>query len=137
MTVKHRQANTNILESIGLELLKADPGEHLAETNLKIEHIPAELVRPDPIQPRRVLPEPIHFTFHSNRLTPTQALRELVQIAQVAARQSGRPFTNVLDLISHDEDGTEEQDIPVFSPEEVSLRDLINLAVTLQEDGQV
>ena len=38
------------------------------------------------MQPRRVLPERIHFAFHNQQLTPTQALRELVQIAQVAAR---------------------------------------------------
>ena len=42
---------------------------------LAYRDIPAELVRPDPIQPRRVLPEQIHFAFHANRLTPVQALR--------------------------------------------------------------
>ncbi len=98
MTPRTRQAPTNLLDSIGLELLKADPAERLADKHLRVETIPAELIRPDPIQPRRVLPEQIHFAFHDNRLTPTQALKELIQVAQVAARQSGRPFSTVLDL---------------------------------------
>ncbi len=80
------RANTSLRDNIGLELLKADPGEQLADNSLRIEYIPAELVRPDPIQPRRVLPETIHLAFHGNRLTPVQALRELIQIAQVIAR---------------------------------------------------
>ncbi len=45
--------------------------------------------------------------FHDNRLTPTQALRELIQTAQVAARQSGRPFNNVLELLPNADDETE------------------------------
>jgi ParB-like nuclease domain len=138
MTVKQRHTNTNLLESIGLEILKADSAERLVDASLKIEHIPAELIRPDPIQPRRVLPEQIHFAFHADRLTPTQALRELIQVAQVAARQNGRPFVSVLDLLP---DGNEqednEMDPPHLLPEEQLVRDLVNLAVTIRDDGQV
>jgi HTH domain found in ParB protein len=138
MTVKQRHTNTNLLESIGLEILKADPAERLADTSLKIEYIPAELIRPDPIQPRRVLPEPIHVAFHANRLTPTQALRELIQVAQVAARQNGRPFSNVLDLVANDQDGEEDEgQLPQLSPEEHLIYELVNLAVTIRDDGQV
>jgi len=138
MSVKHRQANTNLLEAIGLELLKADPAERLTDTSLRIEQIPAELIRPDPIQPRRVLPEQIHSAFHSNRLTPTQALRELIQVAQVAARQNGHPFTSVLDLLPTEDSGNgEETEIAKLSPEEQLVRDLVNLAATIRNDGQV
>lgn len=73
--------------------------QHLQERGIQVERILLELVRPDPVQPRRVLPEAIHVAFHSNRLTPTQALRELVQMVQVTARQRGRPFHNVLELL--------------------------------------
>jgi hypothetical protein len=45
------------------------------------------MVRPDPIQPRRVLPEYLHAEFHAGRMTPTQALKGLVQIVQVSACQ--------------------------------------------------
>ena len=93
------------------------------------------MVRPDPVQPRRVLPEQIHRKFHDNRLTPTQALRELVQLAQVSSRQNGRPFSNVLELLPDTESDTEQPD--KLSPEEETLRDLVNLAVTIRDDGQV
>src|SRR5437773_2721659 len=138
MNAKARHTNTSVLDSIGLELLKADPAERLADTSLKIEYIPAELIRPDPIQPRRVLPEQIHVAFHENRLTPTQALRELIQVAQVAARQNGRPFANVLDLLPNAGDGeeTDADGLPV-SPEEQLVRELVNLAATIRDDGQV
>ena len=66
-----------------------------------------------------------------------QALRELVQIAQVAARQRGRPFNNALELLSQVEN---EQDTAVeeqLSPEERLLKELVNLAVTMRDDGQV
>ncbi len=130
------RANTSLLDNIGLELLKADPGEQLADNSLRIEYIPAELVRPDPIQPRRVLPEPIHLAFHANRLTPVQALRELIQIAQVVARQNSRPFNSLLDFFADSEDDRETEP-PRLSPEEQLVRDLVNLAVTIRDDGQV
>ena len=61
----------------------------LQDQSIRVERILLELVRPDPVQPRRVLPEAIHFDFHSNRLTPTQALKYLSQSSKVA-QQSGR-----------------------------------------------
>jgi ParB family transcriptional regulator, chromosome partitioning protein len=140
MTPRARQINTNLLDSIGLELLKADPAERLADKHLRVETIPAELIRPDPVQPRRVLPEQIHFAFHANHLTPTQALKELIQVAQVAARQSGHPFSSVLELLPQDSDrdgDEQETEAPHLSPEERLVRDLVNLAVTIRDDGQV
>src|SRR5260221_2438039 len=138
MTARQRQANTSLLDNIGLEFLKADPAEHLIDSSLKIEYIPADLIRPDPIQPRRVLPEAIHLAFHSNRLTPTQALKELIQIAQVIARQNGRPFTSVLDLLPDETDSEAlEVEPDRLSPEEHLVTDLVNLAMTLRDDGQV
>ena len=92
-------------------------------------------MRPDPIQPRRFLPEQVHHAFHENRLTPSQALREIVQIAQVAARQRGRPFSNLLELLP---DPERDDDIDIkLTPEEEFLRELVNLAVTIRDDGQV
>jgi ParB family transcriptional regulator, chromosome partitioning protein len=103
---------------------------------LRVERILLEMVRPDPVQPRRVMPEALHFAFHNNRLTPTQALRELVQIVQIAARQAGRSFNNVLELLpSPDKEREEEQEVKL-TPEEL-LRDLTNLAIAIRDDGQV
>jgi hypothetical protein len=124
----------DLLASINSDML-GDPFS-LPDNTVRVERILLEMVRPDPVQPRRVLPESIHFTFHNNRATPTQALRELVQMVQVAARQRGRPFNNVLELLPNaDEDDTETP--TPLTPEEQLLRDLVNLAVTIRDDGQV
>src|SRR6266478_2079537 len=136
MPPKNSRRMDNLLDSIGAQLMVADPQEQLSDHNLRVEYIPADLLRPDPVQPRRVLPEAIHFAFHEDRLTSVQALRELIQIAQVTARQSGRPFNSPLDLLSSLE-SDEEAETPKLSPEEALVRDLVNLAVTIRDDGQV
>lgn len=124
-----------LLASVTEDMLGEDLPQHLADNGIRVERILLEMVRPDPVQPRRVLPERIHFKFHENRMTPTQALRELVQSAQVSARQQGRPFANVLELLPDPESDNEVSD--KLSPEEDILRDLVNLAVTIRDDGQV
>ena len=126
----------DLLASVTQDMF-ADLPQALQDQSIRVERILLEMVRPDPVQPRRVLPEAIHFAFHNNRLTPTQALRELVQLVQVAARQRGRPFNSVLELLPRADDERDEEAAPVLSPEEQLLRDLVNLAVTIRDDGQV
>jgi hypothetical protein len=136
MMPKDSQRIHNLLASVTEDILGDGP-QPFQDKSIRVERILLELVRPDPIQPRRVLPERVHQAFHNNRLTPTQALRELVQIAQVAARQRSQPFQGVLDLLhtSENEDGQDQES--KYSPEEQLLRDLVNLAVTIRDDGQV
>ncbi|MFZ2880520.1 MAG: hypothetical protein WA009_13350, partial [Phototrophicaceae bacterium] len=64
-------------------------------------------------------------------------LRELVQLVQIAARQRGRPFNGVLELLPNADDERDDEANVVLSPEEQLLRDLVNLAVTIRDDGQV
>ena len=129
------QRTSNLLASVTSDMLGGDLAAKLQDNTIRVERLLLDLVRPHPVQPRRVLPERIHQAFHQQQLTPTQALRELAQIVQVAARQQSRPFTNVLELIAQPE---EEGEIPEdLSPEETLLRDLVNLAVTIRDDGQV
>src|SRR5260221_13299023 len=135
MPPKNTRRIDSLLDTIGAQLMVADPTDNLSEHALRVEYIPADLLRPDPVQPRRVLPEAIHFAFHEDRLTPVQALRELMQIAQVAARQNGRPFSSPLELLAN-LDSDEEAEPPKLSPEEALVRDLVNLAVTIRDDGQ-
>lgn len=124
-----------LLASVTEDMLGEDLPQQFADNGIRVERLLLEMVRPDPVQARRVLPERIHFKFHEDRMTPTQALRELVQFAQVSARQQGRPFANVLELLPHSNSDTEEPE--KLSPEEDTLRDLVNLAVTIRDDGQV
>ena len=129
------QRTSNLLASVTSDMLGGDLAAKLQDNTIRVERLLLDLVRPHPVQPRRVLPERIHQAFHQQQLTPTQALRELAQIVQVAARQRSRPFTNVLELIAHPEDESESPED--LSPEETLLRDLVNLAVTIRDDGQV
>jgi hypothetical protein len=125
-----------LLGGVTEELLMGNP-QQFQDNSIRVERLLLEMVRPDPVQPRRVLPEQLHFAFHSNRLTPTQALKELVQLVQVAARQRGRPFNNVLELLPNPDDENDEEQVVHLSPEEQLLHDLVNLAVTIRDDGQV
>jgi hypothetical protein len=126
-----------LLASVTEDILGGEALAEFQEHGLRVERILLELVRPDPIQPRRVLPERIYHAFHDNRLTPTQALRELVQMAQLAARQKGRPFDGLLDLLPNPEDEGDDEHKSPLTPEEALLRDLVNLATTIRDDGQV
>lgn len=136
MNGKKRQANTGLLDTITADMLGGGDFDFMPDNALRVERILLEMVRPDPVQPRRVLPERIYQAFHANRMTPTQALRELIQTAQLAARQNGRPFSNVLDLLGNPDEETETEALQL-SPEEQLVRDLVNLAVTIRDDGQV
>jgi len=133
-----KQSNriNDLLASVTEDLL-GDRAQQFQDNSIRVERILLQMVRPDPIQPRRVLPERVHQAFHNNRLTPTQALRELVQTAQVAARPRGQPFQGVLDLLNISENEDEQDQEQKYSPEEQLLRDLINLALTIRDDGQV
>jgi hypothetical protein len=126
----------DLLASVTADLLEGGP-QAFQDNSLRVERILLEMVRPDPVQPRRVLPEQIHIAFHNQRLTPTQALKELIHSVQVAARQRGQPFQNVLELLPNADDEREEESETKLSPEEQLLRDLVNLAVTIRDDGQV
>ena len=126
-----------LLATVTEDLFNGEAVERFQAYGLRVERILLELVRSDPIQPRRVLPERLHFALHNNRMTPTQALRELVQTAQVAARQRGRPFDGLLDLLPNGEDETDDEAKTPLTPEEMLLRDLVTLAVTIRDDGQV
>jgi len=133
---KHDTSNIdNLLASVTPDMLGYGFADAFADNSIRVERFLLDMVRPDPVQPRRVLPEQIHRKFHDNRLTPTQALRELVQLAQVSARQNGRPFSNVLELLPDADSESEESGKQ--SPEEETLCDLVNLAVTIRDDGQV
>ena len=134
------KANTqrmdDLLASVTSDLL-GDLPQQFQEQGLRVERVLLELVRPDPVQPRRVLPENIHLRFHNNHVTPTQALRELVQLVQIAARHQGRPFNSVLELLPNPDEEGEADTNTILSPEEQLLHDLVNLALTIRDDGQV
>jgi len=125
-----------ILDSFTEEQFGGEGLSQLQDTGLRVDYLPIRLVYPDPAQPRRVLPASIYQAFYEERCTPVQALREFIQLVQVTARQKGRPFTAVDDLLPNPE-GDSDVDLGKLSPEEELLHDLVNLAMTIRDDGQV
>jgi ParB-like chromosome segregation protein Spo0J len=138
MAKKQKNDRINeILDDIGeMEFLTEEGARQLAASGVRVENIHVRLIRPDPAQPRRVFPEFIHQAFHEERLTASQTVRELIQYVQVVGRQNGRPFRSAMELITNPDDESDRPE-PNYTPEERLLRDLVNLAVTLREDGQV
>ena len=138
MARKKNNANAGIelLQSVTADMLGGEGSNALQDDSLRVERILLDLVRPNPLQARRVLPDRAYHEFHAERMTPTQALRELVRVAKLAAKQHGRPFDNVLDLLGNPNDD-EAADLPTLTPVEALVRDLTNLAVTIRDDGQV
>lgn len=125
----------DILSSIGdQEFLGSEVMQNLRDHGLRVERIAISLIRPDAAQPRRVLPETIHRAFHNQEITPVQALKQYIEKVRIIARQKGRPFESLLDLLMLGED---QEALSELTPPEKDLRDLTNLAVTLRQDGQV
>jgi ParB-like chromosome segregation protein Spo0J len=137
---RKRQTNaaSALISSVTADMLGGyDDSDSLGQDNsLRVERILLDLVRPNPLQARRVLPDRVYQDFHAERMTPTQALREVVKLAKIAAKQNGRPFDNVLDLLGNPEDDNATEP-SALTPIEGFLRDLTNLAVTIRDDGQV
>ncbi len=137
MPPRHGEPNRtlDILNSLTeQEFLGTEVVKQLREHGLRVERIAISLIRPDAAQPRRVLPETIHQAFHNEAITPLQALKQYVEKVRILARQKGRPFENLLDLLITGED---EEATPTLTSPEQELRDLTALAVTLRQDGQV
>lgn len=137
MPPKHTGPNRtlDILSNIGdQEFLGSEVIQNLRDHGLRVERIAISLIRPDAAQPRRVLPETIHRAFHNQEITPVQALKQYIEKVRIAARQKGRPFENLLDLLIA---GEEQERASELTPLEQDLRELTNLAVTLRQDGQV
>jgi hypothetical protein len=125
----------DILSSIGDQaFLGSETLQSLRDHGLRVERIAISLIRPDAAQPRRVLPEMIHQAFHHQELTPLQALKQYIEKVRIAARQKGRPFESLLDLLISTDETRDEREL---TPIERDLHDLTNLAMTLRSDGQV
>src|SRR4051794_8732699 len=120
MPKPNAQRAINLLASITEDMLGTDIASGLQDNSIRVEKLLLDLVRPHAVQPRRVLPERIHQAFHQQQLTPSQALRELIQLVQVAARQRSHPFSNVLELLAQPEGENETPE--ALSPEETLLR---------------
>ncbi len=107
----------------------------------RVISIVLDRIRPDPAQPRRVLPEVIRQDFLAGLINARQALeRWEAQVAEEAARL-GRPRPDWRALLDRSPDDRGE-DITVDAPglpgpEEDALRAIVATASTIRHGGQV
>ena len=129
-----RQINLAALDGVEADFLGSDPLQPLVAEELRLVRLPPEQLRPDPRQPRRILPPDLHARFHREELSAVAALRLLIERVREVARTAGRPFKGPWELLPGSE---AEADPQAQTPEEETLRELVQLAATLEADGQV
>jgi hypothetical protein len=59
----NKRINENLLDGVALDMFGGNESM-LQDDSLRVEYILLDLMRPDPVQPRRVLPERIYHAFH-------------------------------------------------------------------------
>jgi hypothetical protein len=64
MPPKNSQRASNLLASVTEELLGGGI-QQFQDNTVRVENILLEMIRPDSVQPRRVLPNHIHQAFHA------------------------------------------------------------------------
>jgi hypothetical protein len=82
------------------------------DTSLRVQYLNIQLLRPDPVQPRRILPHDLHTAFHSQQISPNQALRELVnRVHRTCSRSRSDHFSNPFELIGdvHNEEASSSE----------------------------
>lgn len=109
---------------------------------VKVVSIVLDRVRPDPAQPRRVLPETLRDEFLLGHINARQALERWETLVAEEAAQLGRPRPDWQALLDRNpEDRQEEQndvDPPGQpGPEEELLRSIVATASTIRHGGQV
>ncbi|GIV81601.1 MAG: hypothetical protein KatS3mg051_0955 [Anaerolineae bacterium] len=74
MTKRRSQGTRALLEEMGSLEGIAETAPDIAGRGVRVVNIVLDRIRPDPAQPRRVLPEPIRSEFLAGHLNARQAL---------------------------------------------------------------
>lgn len=142
MTKRQSRGTRALLEEIGDLGPFAQDVDEIVGHGIKVVSLVLDRVRPDPAQPRRVLPEPIRSEFLAGHINPRQALErwEALVAQEAAARGRPRPEWQAL-LLRDPEDRADdllEVDPPgKAGPEEELLRSIVATAATIRHGGQV
>jgi len=141
--VKRRSRGTRaLLEEMGdLGDLAGAPAE-IAGRAVKVVDIVLDRIRPDPAQPRRVLPELIRTEFLSGHINARQALERWEALVADEATRLGRPRPDWKSLLDRAPDDRDVEDTSVDppgqpGPEEELLRSIVATAATIRHGGQV
>lgn len=141
--VKRRSRGTRaLLEEMGDLGDLAGASAEIAGRAVKVVEIVLDRIRPDPAQPRRVLPEVIRTEFLSGHISARQALERWEALVADEATRLGRPRPDWKTLLDRTPDDRDVEDTSVDppgqpGPEEDLLRSIVATAATIRHGGQV
>jgi len=131
-----------LLEEMGDLGSFAEEINEITGGGLRVVEIVLDRIRPDPAQPRRVLPEVLRDEFLSGLINARQALdRWEALVAEEAARR-GRPRPDWKALLERNPEDRGEDALTIDppgqpGPEEELLRSIVSTAATIRHGGQV
>lgn len=142
MVKRHSKGTRALLEEMGDLGDFAQTAGEISGQGLKIVRIVLDRVRPDPAQPRRVLPDPIRSEFLSGHINARQALERWEALVAEEVIKLGRPRPDWQALLDRNPEAREADPIDVDppgepGPEEDLLRSIVATAATIRHGGQV
>jgi hypothetical protein len=120
----------------------AETTAEIAGGSIKVVSIVLDRIRPDPAQPRRVLPDSIRKEFLAGHINPRQALERWEAMVAEEAARLGRPRPDWQALLERNPEDRAEDMMVVDAPgqpgpEEEALRSIVATAATILHGGQV
>lgn len=142
MTKRTSKGTRALLEEMGNLGDFATTVSEIAGKGIKVVSIVLDRIRPDPAQPRRVLPEPIRSAFLAGHINARQALEQWEGMVFEEAARLGRPRPDWRALLDRNPEDRSEDALEIDSPgqpgpEEELLRSIVATAATIRYGGQV
>lgn len=142
MTKRRSKGTRSLLEEMGDLGGLAERTAEITGGGIKVVSIVLDRIRPDPAQPRRVLPESIRREFLAGHINPRQALERWEAMVAEEAARLGRPRPDWQALLERNPDDRAEDKMTVDAPghpgpEEEALRSIVATAATILHGGQV
>ena len=142
MAKRRSQGTRALLEEMGDLGDFAGTTAEITGRGMKVVSIVLDRVRPDPAQPRRVLPELIRDEFLLGQINARQALERWETLVAEEASQLGRPRPDWQTLVDRSPEDRKEEQLDIDppgqpGPEEELLRSIVATAATIRHGGQV
>ncbi|HVO69629.1 MAG TPA: ParB N-terminal domain-containing protein [Aggregatilineaceae bacterium] len=142
MTKRRSRGTRALLEEMGDLGSLAETTAEIAGGSIKVVSIVLDRIRPDPAQPRRVLPDSIRKEFLAGHINPRQALERWEAMVAEEAARLGRPRPDWQALLERNPEDRAEDMMVVDAPgqpgpEEEALRSIVATAATILHGGQV
>lgn len=142
MTKRRSRGTRALLEEMGDLGDFTSTGGEIAGRGIKVVSLVLDRVRPDPAQPRRVLPDAIREEFLSGHINARQALERWEALVVEEASRRGRPRPDWQTLLERNPEDRDEDRGDVDLPgragaEEEMLRSIVATAATIRHGGQV